>query len=1749
MNDRICSRKRKGLFSQTVVWLSALLLCWQILPLSAAPALPGQEIKNTVVVTYSNETGAIAGRVTASASVFLSGAPILQITRLEHSSPVYLGQELLYTIEYRNAGDVPAINTVLTDQLSDFVTFQAASGNGTFIATRAGGSVRWNLGDLAPGQSGLVTVSTLVHKPEDYPPGDPAAIGPGSVIPNTATLRADNLADAIQASTSTAVTAGVILELHKTAQPAATAVPGGQIEYTLHYRNTGSLTATGIELSDTLPPGTSYVPGSASLPVSSNPGQLLCAVPDLPPGGNGELRFLVTVDQGVPVGQSLVNQAGIRALSVPLLMSNAVQTLIGAETSGLKGRVYDSVTGKSLTEVKVWLLKGSAAFPESGHLPAPDDKAELPDPATHPGAIQLNPLTSNGKGEYEWPVLPAGNYRLWVETASSGYTYASKNPAPQGSIQLGSHGEEFSVDTATLSIDLPLDPAAAQLSLTKEASRISASIGDTVEYLLKISNSGGPAAAVEVVDNLPEGLLYLQKTSRLNGRKVADPAVEQKQTLIWQLGDLEAGAQLELRYRVQVGGNVHRQEVTNAAFARGTGSTGKISSSIARHKLIITEGVFTSQSTIIGKVFLDRNRNEIQDEGEEGVPEMTIYMEDGRWITTDASGKYSMPDVSPGTHVLRLDVSERETLPGGNRFLGSGNSQFVDINQPGGLYKANFALKEAPANKEAETAKPAPKTAVAPAPPELTWEERLENMTPELAILSPADGSIAAGDQINVMLKAAEGVQLALKVNGEVIPPAQIGRSITHPGKRIALQEYISVPLKPGHRNQLAVEMRDNFGNVRGQQAITVLCAGAPALILITPEQQEITADGQSELKVRIAVFDRDKLPIRYDGLLSLELSAGEILEEDLDTARDGHQLPYRDGLTCFRIRAPRESGQATIRATFDEITETREIFFAPHLRDFLLLGVGELTLGRGSGDDFSGMTHSSNDWAQQGSYAGFRGAFFAKGKISENLLLTAAYDSHQPEREDFFRENTTDPDSEEKYPIYGDESRGGFEAQSRDKLYLRLDHGKSRLLYGDFHTDFNDTMLSQYTRTFTGLKADLNTERLKVSSFIAHSDQVQVVDTIAGRGISGYYFLTHDRVIDGSERVVLEVRDRLRPGQILSRANKSRGTDYEIDYEDGTILFKAPVPTHDEELNPIFLSITYECESEDEKQFNYGTRAVVKLSKNLDLGLTGIVEENPISDETLFGTDLTVRLPANSILKAEIAQSDSLFDSNQTLEAASDQAWAVDFESKPLDNLKLHAYHRDIGEDFQNPSATDAQRGRRESAFDLEYQFDSKTSLFGQVIDTHDRFYDNTQFLAKMKLEKQFQKSKISLQISHENSSDKPIPVTILRPFQSLGRSSFDINDETLEDSLAVTLASETQLWKNLSLTLSHTQELQDDQNSLSQVGLQVRVPGKGRVFIKEERAKYTERSELNTLFGLEADIAQNTVGFQEYRLADGMDGESMQQSIGLRNKFRLTDTLSGNLSLENQTTTRGAERRNRPDAFAAATAAEYLPSDTLKITSRLEYRNASDSTTQLAELGLAHKLSPGLSFLSRMRYFRDEYDQEGSRTVSRLLAGFSYRPIAHDRLNLLQKFEYKHETDGVDNVGKDCDSYIASLEMIYQFSPRFQLAAKYAGKLVSDYGEQTYTDLISTRLSYDLSERFDTSIGYRLLNAHTANVLSHGGFLECGVKVVKNLWLTAGYSCDAFDSDLTGNRKGLGPYLKLRLKVDENSLTGGNK
>jgi hypothetical protein len=89
-----------------------------------------------------------------------------------------------------------------------------------------------------------------------------------------------------------------------------------------------------------------------------------------------------------------------------------------------------------------------------------------------------------------------------------------------------------------------------------------------------------------------------------------------------------------------------------------------------------------------------------------------------------------------------------------------------------------------------------------------------------------------------------------------------------------------------------------------------------------------------------------------------------------------------------------------------------------------------------------------------------------------------------------------------------------------------------------------------------------------------------------------------------------------------------------------------------------------------------------------------------------------------------------------------------------------------------------------------------------------------------------------------------------------------------------------------------------------------------------------------------------------------------------------------------------------------------------------------------------------------------------------------------------------------------------------------------------------------VAARFLYDLTDRWDVGAEYRILSNRTVKAYYHGGAVEIGYRVVKNLWASVGYSFDKFDADLAGDGyQGDGPYLKLRFKFDETLFRGLRK
>ncbi|HZX81085.1 MAG TPA: SdrD B-like domain-containing protein [Lysobacter sp.] len=348
-------------------------------------------------------------------------------------------------------------------------------------------------------------------------------------------------------------------------------------------------------------------------------------------------------------------------------------------------------------------------------------------------------MTVGGQGFYQFLFAPNApnrcEYRLTV-TPPAGYTFQSTLiPAETGTLSPpGAPGTTYAVQpnptapTApvgtgttyylTLSTGsgtagivhnhIPLDPSVAPgLVITKTGDRRVAEVGDTVLYTITIRQTAGAAVrTVNVLDRLPPGFTYIAGTARANAASIADPLGQPGPALVFDVGPLAVGGQTVLTYRVRVGVGSQQGDGINRAQAFGCSITGGCvdpaslqprpavtPSNRAEYRVRVTGGVFTDETLVLGKIFVDCNNNQVQDREELGIPGVRLYFSDGTWMVSDAEGKYSHAGLPPISHTLKVDAS---TLPVGsrlvtssNRNLGDADSLFLDLKN-GELHRADF---------------------------------------------------------------------------------------------------------------------------------------------------------------------------------------------------------------------------------------------------------------------------------------------------------------------------------------------------------------------------------------------------------------------------------------------------------------------------------------------------------------------------------------------------------------------------------------------------------------------------------------------------------------------------------------------------------------------------------------------------------------------------------------------------------------------------------------------------------------------------------------------------------------------------------------------------------------------------------------------------------------------------------------------------------------------------------------------------
>ena len=372
------------------------------------------------------------------------------------------------------------------------------------------------------------------------------------------------------------------------------------------------------------------------------------------------------------------------------------------------GIVFDSASGTPIDGAVVTLIDVATGQPATVFG---DDGA-----SAYPATLVTGGRVTDGggtvyqfaEGRFRFPLIAPGEYRLDV-TPPPGYSAPSQTapatlqtlPGAPYAIVDASFGASFLVlPGPVINIDIPLDPDRVELFLQKTTTATTVSPGDFVEYRLSLDNSSPRDAAQDILilDTLPAGFRLIDHTVRLNGQPYLGTGTGGRPTdLVFELPALPAAGRHELRYVAEVTSLRAGDEAINTAVATAAGG---LRSNEARASVRLVDDLFADAVFVVGRVF-DGDCEAIEDDTQQGVGNVRIYMEDGRYAVTDDTGRFHFEGVRAGTHVVQLDT---DTVPEGYElvpcarhgfFSGRAYAQFVDA-APGTLWRADFHLQPVP---------------------------------------------------------------------------------------------------------------------------------------------------------------------------------------------------------------------------------------------------------------------------------------------------------------------------------------------------------------------------------------------------------------------------------------------------------------------------------------------------------------------------------------------------------------------------------------------------------------------------------------------------------------------------------------------------------------------------------------------------------------------------------------------------------------------------------------------------------------------------------------------------------------------------------------------------------------------------------------------------------------------------------------------------------------------------------------------
>ena len=439
-------------------------------------------------------------------------------------------------------------------------------------------------------------------------------------------------------------------------------------------------------------------------------------------------------------------------------------------------------------------------------------------------------------------------------------------------------------------------------------------------------------------------------------------------------------------------------------------------------------------------------------------------------------------------------------------------------------------------------------------------------------------------------------------------------------------------------------------------KALTIVDRAKPAADVQDPARERLVGWGENSLTVSNIAVRGGTVTISGE-----HVAAGQPV-----TAFDMPVPVDRNGRFAMRQilpPGPQEVSVAVGQADGTVARYTRSLSIADD--SWFYVAMADLTLGNNSSTGPIELVTGDLD-QYDSSFAYGRTAFYVKGRIKGEYLLTASADTREQPIEHLFSNfSDKDPryllrriDPDRYYPVYGDDSTTVDDAPTQGKFYIRIDRGDSHVMWGNFRTQWGGSELLQYARSLYGANALYRSEKttgfgersVEINAFGAEPGTAQSREDFRGTGGSLYY-LRHRDITQGSERVWIEERDR-DSGLVLQRRELLPAQDYDMNYIQGRVMLQRPlsstadgntlVQTSALNGNPLFLVVNYEyvpgLTALDD--LAYGVHAHDWLNDHIGVGFAGYRQENGNDKQLLGGVDVTLRYKPGTYVRAEVAKS-----------------------------------------------------------------------------------------------------------------------------------------------------------------------------------------------------------------------------------------------------------------------------------------------------------------------------------------------------------------------------------------------------------------------------------------------------------------------------------------------------------------------------